>query len=141
MMKCFWVLASVLVLVSQIAGVGHKQRQALNKLQANELDAGPRSSGEHSGDVGKQGGGHKQRSRKLDDGLSASDKHSEHVGRQGGHKQRRSGESSYSSSASTRTNLDLPLTRQLIKDWANGEISSKQVQRYALSAEQQVLPQ
>ena len=58
---------------------------------------------------GRRGGGHKQRRTHLEDTAATS-----------------------SSSAA-----DLPFNRDLVKDWATGHLTSKQVQRYALHAMQQ----
>ena len=103
------LIVVVLLLLSQIDGVGHKQRQQLNKRLASELadDLSDRCSDAASK---KLKGGHKQRSRSA----AAS-----------------------SSSAATAQNVDLPFSRNLIKDWAAGRITCEQVQRYALTAEQQ----
>jgi hypothetical protein len=74
----------------------------------------------------------------------------EETKRRGGHKQRRlsQGASSTDTVASNlrdtvASNLrdtvasNLPFNRDLVKDWANGDLTSKQVQRYAMHALQQ----
>ena len=79
--------------------------------------------------------GHKQRLKNSADDIVESDETSK---QRGGHKQRKihapdaAPENTQGSSSS-----DLPFTQALIKDWANGAISSKKLQQYALSAMEQ----
>ena len=56
--------------------------------------------------------------------------------RGGGHKQRRTHLEDTAATSSSSA-ADLPFNRDLVKDWATGHLTSKQVQRYALHAMQQ----
>ena len=84
--------------------------------------------------------GHKQRQQQHKRALDCdeTDRTDSGCKRKGGHKQRAASSQAAESSVPAQNTLDLPLTRELIHDWATGHISSLQVQRYALGAEQQV---
>ena len=107
------VIICCLLAPLHVHSVGHKQRQQQNQQQLQQkkpaLDC-------HATDL-------------TDSGCKSK----------GGHKQRAArNQAAGSSSEPAQSTLDLPLARELIHDWATGQISSLQVQRYALAAEQQV---